>query len=278
MTSESESSGPTPSLADIHHIIAVASGKGGVGKSTVSVNLSLALSEAKKTVGLLDADIYGPNIPQMMGISKPLEKSPSGKIQPLVSHDVHLISIGFVTSRSEAIIYRGPLVGKMIKRFLDDTEWGELDYLVIDLPPGTGDASLTLAQSTALTGAVIVTTPQQVALSDVRKSITMFQKLRVPILGIVENMSYYVDPQSQSRSYIFGQGGGRALSDELALPFLGEIPLDPAVCAGGDAGNPIFLSHPESELADAFRQISNNMADRISQLARIDRPDTTISS
>ncbi|HIG47889.1 MAG TPA: ATP-binding protein, partial [candidate division Zixibacteria bacterium] len=241
-------------------------------------NLSLALSQEKKTVGLLDADIYGPNIPQMMGISKSLEKSPSGKMQPLVSHDIRLISIGFVVGTSDAIIYRGPLVGKMIKRFLDDAEWGELDYLVIDLPPGTGDASLTLAQSTALTGVVIVTTPQQVALADVRKSINMFQRLRVPILGIVENMSYYVDPQSQSRSYIFGQGGGHALSDELDLPFLGEIPLDPAVCAGGDAGKPIFLSHPESALAEVFRQISHNLTDRISQLARMDKSDITISS
>ena len=277
MTTKSELSESTPSLVDIHHVIAVASGKGGVGKSTVSVNLSLALSQAKKTVGLLDADIYGPNVPQMMGVNQPLEKSPSGKIQPIVRHDIRLISIGFVAGRSEAIIYRGPLVGKMIKRFLDDTEWGELDYLVIDLPPGTGDASLTLAQSTALTGVVIVTTPQQVALADVRKSISMFQRLRVPILGIVENMSYYIDPQSQSRSYIFGQGGGRALSDELTLPFLGEIPLDPAVCAGGDAGEPVFLSHPKSELAEAFRQIGHNMSDRITQFAQKAITDTTIS-
>ncbi|MDP6051420.1 MAG: Mrp/NBP35 family ATP-binding protein [Candidatus Latescibacteria bacterium] len=277
MTAESETSRPEPSLSGVQHIIAVASGKGGVGKSTISVNLSLALSQEKKTVGLLDADIYGPNIPQMMGISKSLEKSPSGKMQPLVSHDIRLISIGFVVGTSDAIIYRGPLVGKMIKRFLDDAEWGELDYLVIDLPPGTGDASLTLAQSTALTGVVIVTTPQQVALADVRKSISMFQRLRVPILGIVENMSYYVDPQSQSRSYIFGQGGGHALSDELDLPFLGEIPLDPAVCAGGDAGKPIFLSHPESAMAEVFRQISHNITDRISQLARMDKSDITIS-
>lgn len=246
----------------------MASGKGGVGKSTVSVNLSLALSGAGHTVGLLDGDIYGPNIPQMMGISRPLEKSPTGKIQPLIHHDIRLVSIGFVTGVSDAVMYRGPLVGKMIKRFLDDTDWGPLDYLVVDLPPGTGDASLTLAQSTALTGAVVVTTPQQVALADVRKSITMFQKLRVPILGLVENMSCFVDPQTQERSYIFGQGGGRALSEELSLPFLGEIPLDPGVCAGGDAGEPIFLSHPDSAPAKAIGDISRNLLDQINRSAR----------
>ncbi len=253
-----ESENPRATLTGIRHVIAVASGKGGVGKSTVSVNLALALAEARHAVGLLDADVYGPNVPQMMGVTGSLEKDPSGRIQPIIQHGIRLVSVGFVVGPSDAVIYRGPLVGKMVKGFLGNVSWGELDYLVVDLPPGTGDAALTLAQSTELTGAVIVTTPQQVALSDVRKSISMFQRLRVPVLGIVENMSYFVNPgadERAGRTYIFGRGGGRALSDELDLPFLGEIPLSPDVCAGGDAGEPIYLDPASTVEAAAFNGI-----------------------
>ena len=254
-TLAAESETPRVLLTGIRHVIAVASGKGGVGKSTVSVNLALALADAGHSAGLLDADVYGPNVPQMMGVTGSLEKDPSGRIQPIVRHGIRLVSVGFVAGRSDAVIYRGPLVGKMVKSFLGNVAWGELDYLVVDLPPGTGDAALTLAQSTELTGAVIVTTPQQVALSDVRKSITMFQRLRVPVLGIVENMSYYVNAGTGERVHIFGQGGGCALSDELGLPFLGEIPLSPAVCAGGDAGEPIFLDSASTVEKAAFKNI-----------------------
>ena len=250
-----ETENPRASLTGIRHVIAVASGKGGVGKSTVSVNLSLALAEAGHAVGLLDADIYGPNVPQMMGVSGSLEKDPSGSIKPIVKHGIRLVSVGFVAGPSDAVIYRGPLVGKMVKSFLGNVSWGELDYLVVDLPPGTGDASLTLAQSVELTGAVIVTTPQQVALSDVRKAIAMFQRLRVPVLGIVENMSYFLNAATGERTHIFGRGGGVALSDELGLPFLGEIPLSPAVCAGGDAGEPIFLDHGNAVETEAFKGV-----------------------
>ena len=246
---------PRDALTGIRHVIAVASGKGGVGKSTVSVNLSLALAEAGHAVGLLDADIYGPNVPQMMGVSGSLEKDPSGSIQPVVKHGIRLVSVGFVAGPSDAVIYRGPLVGKMVKSFLGNVSWGELDYLVVDLPPGTGDASLTLSQSVELTGAVIVTTPQQVALSDVRKAISMFQRLRVPVLGIVENMSYFLNAATGERTHIFGRGGGVALSDELGLPFLGEIPLSPAVCAGGDAGEPIFLESGNAVETAAFKDV-----------------------
>ena len=265
MAAESETQ--QKSLTGIRHVIAVASGKGGVGKSTVSVNLALALAEAQQSVGLLDADVYGPNVPQMMGVTGSLEKDPSGSIQPIIQHGIRLVSVGFVAGPSDAVIYRGPLVGKMVKGFLGNVAWGKLDYLLVDLPPGTGDAALTLVQSTELTGAVIVTTPQQVALLDVRKSITMFQRLRVPVLGIVENMSFYINDGSGDRTrrtYIFGQGGGRALSDELGLPFLGEIPLSPAVCAGGDAGVPIFLDPARTEEMAAFRSI------RASVLAEIE--------
>ncbi len=250
-----ESENPRTLLTGVRHVIAIASGKGGVGKSTVSVNLALALADADHATGLLDADVYGPNVPQMMGVGGSLEKDPSGSIQPVIRHGVRLVSVGFVAAPSEAVIYRGPLVGKMVKGFLGNVAWGALDYLVVDLPPGTGDAALTLAQSVELTGAVIVTTPQQVALSDVRKSITMFQRLRVPVLGIVENMSYYVDAGTGDRTYIFGRGGGVSLSDELGLPFLGEIPLSPAVCAGGDAGEPIFLDPAGSVETAAFNHI-----------------------
>jgi ATP-binding protein involved in chromosome partitioning len=265
-----ESETQQKSLTGIRHVIAVASGKGGVGKSTVSVNLALALAEAQQSVGLLDADVYGPNVPQMMGVTGSLEKDPSGRIQPIIQHGIRLVSVGFVAGPSDAVIYRGPLVGKMVKGFLGNVAWGELDYLVVDLPPGTGDAALTLVQSTELTGAVIVTTPQQVALSDVRKSITMFQRLRVPVLGIVENMSFYINDGSgdrTDRTYIFGQGGGRALSDELGLPFLGEIPLSPAVCAGGDAGVPIFLDPARTEEMAAFRSIRASVVAEIESQA-----------
>lgn len=249
-------------ITESQTLIAVASGKGGVGKSTVSVNLAVALAETGATVGLLDGDIYGPSIPQMMGIQQPLKRSADGRIIPPVRYGIRLVSVGFIANESDAIIYRGPLVGKMIKRFLGDVDWGDIDYLVIDLPPGTGDASLTLAQAVALSGTVVVTTPQQVALSDVRKCITMFNRLNVPILGIVENMSYFISPQSGERTEIFGHGGGRAASEELDIPFLGEIPLDPRVCLGGDEGRPISVTDPDSDLARTFKQIAESVAER----------------
>jgi ATP-binding protein involved in chromosome partitioning len=273
MPSESLHSSETSSHAPARHIVAVASGKGGVGKSTVSVSLATALAGRGALVGLLDADIYGPNIPQMMGARNRLEKSPSGKIQPIVQHGVRLVSVGFVTDEATAIIYRGPLVGKMVKRFLDDVEWGSLDYLIIDLPPGTGDASLTLAQSVALTGVVIVTTPQSVALSDARKSLVMFQRLRVPTLGIVENMSYYTAPGSETPVHIFGKGGGEALSKEYDAPFLGAIPLDPVICAGGDAGAPLPVFSPDSQLSRIIRSITDRLMLRIEEEEARPEPD-----
>lgn len=244
----------------IRRIVAVASGKGGVGKSTVSVNLAVALAASGLSVGLLDGDVYGPNIPQMMGVSGPLTRSATGKIAPAERYGVRLVSVGFIAGESDAIIYRGPLVGKMIKRFLSDVAWGDLDYLIVDLPPGTGDASLTLAQTVPLTGAVIVTTPQQVALADVRKCIAMFVRLKVPILGVVENMSYFVAPGSGERVEIFGHGGGRMMSEERDVPFLGEIPLAPTICAGGDAGQPVLAGQPDSELAGIFRGMAAAVA------------------
>lgn len=243
-------------------LIAVASGKGGVGKSTVSVNLAASMAAKGFAVGLLDADIYGPSIPQMMGVQGPLEQTDRGLIKPLVSHGVRLVSVGFISGQSDAIIYRGPLVGKMIKRFIGEVDWGELDYLFIDLPPGTGDASLTLAQAVPLSGAVIVTTPQQVALSDVRRCITMFRRLKVPILGIVENMSYFVAPGSDERTYIFGIGGGRLAAEELELDFLGDIPIDPSVCAAGDSGHPVVIGDVETSASRSFGALAEHIAEK----------------
>lgn len=261
-----------PADPPVRRIVAIASGKGGVGKSTVSVNTALALAQTGLRTGLLDADIYGPNIPQMMGVRQPLKRSISGKIEPPERFGVKMVSVGFIAGDTDAVIYRGPLVGKMIKRFLADVEWGDLDYLLVDLPPGTGDAALTLAQSVALTGAVMVTTPQQVALSDVRKAITMFRRLNVPLLGIVENMSYYTEEGTEKRIRIFGDGGGKTLSTEENIPFLGEIPLDPRVCAGGDAGEPAVVAYPGSALAEGFRQIAAAVAEQADRVERTTPP------
>src|SRR5687768_10412140 len=215
----------------VKHIIAVSSGKGGVGKSTVSVNLAVALGLRGAKVGLLDADIYGPNIPMMMGVEKTPEQQ-DGKITPAESHGVKLISMGFFVPEDQAVVWRGPMVHTAIQQLFRDVLWGELDYLLIDLPPGTGDAQLTLTQLVSLSGAVTVTTPQEVALHDVRKGMMMFQKVNVPLLGIVENMSFYVCGHCGERTEIFSHGGGERAAEKLGIPFLGRIPIDPAIRLG----------------------------------------------
>ncbi len=251
---------PTPQdrenlIPGVKHVIAVSSGKGGVGKSTVSVNLAVALSLAGAKVGLLDADIYGPNIPMMMGVEKPPEQK-DGKIAPAVSHGVKLISMGFFVPAETAVVWRGPMVHTAIQQLFRDVLWGELDYLLIDLPPGTGDAQLTLSQLVPLSGAVTVTTPQEVALHDVRKGMMMFQKVNVPLLGIIENMSYFVCGHCGHRTDIFSHGGGERAAEKLGVPFLGGIPIDPEICEGGDIGRPIAVANPDSPQARAFRQIA----------------------
>jgi ATP-binding protein involved in chromosome partitioning len=254
-------------IPGVKYVIAVSSGKGGVGKSTVSVNLSVALALTGAKVGLLDADIYGPNIPMMMGVTKPPEQK-DGKIVPAESHGVKLISMGFFVPEDTAVVWRGPMVHTAIQQLFRDVLWGELDYLLIDLPPGTGDAQLTLTQLVPLTGAVTVTTPQEVALHDVRKGMTMFQKVNVPLLGIVENMSYFLCGHCGERTEIFSHGGGERAAAKLGIPFLGRVPIDPAIRAGGDSGVPIVVANPASPQSVAFREIAQKIIAEVTGTAK----------
>ena len=246
-------------IPGVKHVVAISSGKGGVGKSTVSVNLAVALALTGAKVGLLDADIYGPNIPMMMGVEKAPEQQ-DGKIAPAESHGVKLISMGFFVPEDTAVVWRGPMVHTAIQQLFRDVLWGDLDYLLIDLPPGTGDAQLTLTQLVSLSGAVTVTTPQEVALHDVRKGMMMFQKVNVPLLGIVENMSFFLCGHCGERTEIFSHGGGERAAEKLGIPFLGRVPIDPAIRAGGDTGNPIVVAKPDSPQAQAFREIAAKLA------------------
>jgi ATP-binding protein involved in chromosome partitioning len=246
----------------IKHSIAIASGKGGVGKSTVSVNLAVALAQTGAVTGLLDADVYGPSIPMMTGVHR-MPRSDGHKIFPLEAHGVRLMSLGFLMPDGAPTVWRGPLVAGAVQQLLRDVEWGALDYLLIDLPPGTGDAQLTLAQSMPLSGAVIVATPQDVAMQIATKALAMFRELKVPILGIIENMSQFVCPHCGTVSPIFRRGGGRRASASLGVPFLGEIPLDPLVCQASDRGEPIPTMHPRSAVAEALRGVAESMVQRI---------------
>lgn len=254
-------------LPGVKNTLAVASGKGGVGKSTVAVNIALALAKLGAKVGLIDADIYGPSIPLMLGINeKPrvFQDVQTAKMLPLENYGIKVISIGFLIEDDAPVIWRGPMASGAIKQFMSDVHWDELDYLIFDLPPGTGDIQLTLVQTIPLTGAVVVTTPQDVSLIDVKKAIRMFQRVNVPILGIVENMSYFIAPDTNKKYDIFGSGGGRKLADELSLTLLGAIPINPNIRIGGDEGKPIVFSEPESEEAVRIFEISKNMAAQIS--------------
>ncbi len=255
-------------IPGVKNIVAVGSGKGGVGKSTVAVNLALALAQTGARVGLLDADIYGPNVPLMMGaVGKP-ESSPSGKIEPIRTYNVDMISIAFfLPDDNSPVIWRGPMLTKLLTQFIYDVEWGELDYLIMDMPPGTGDVQLTVAQSLPLTGAVIVSTPQDVALMDAKRALAMFQKLNVPVLGIVENMTTFICPNCQHETPIFGHGGAATAAHDLDVPFLGELPLTLEVRIGSDTGKPITVDQPQSAPAAAFRAVAKNLAAQISILA-----------
>lgn len=252
-------------LPGVKHIIAVASGKGGVGKSTVSANLSVALAQTGAKVGLMDADIYGPNIPMMMGVPNPPEKE-GDKIKPAEAHGVKIMSMGFFVPEETAIVWRGPMVHTAIQQFFRDVLWGDLDYLLVDLPPGTGDAQLSLSQIVPLTGVVTVTTPQEVALYDVRKGLMMFKKVNVPLLGVIENMSFFVCGHCGERTEIFSFAGGERAAQKFEIPFLGRIPLDPAIREGGDAGMPVVVSTPDSPLTLAFRGAAEALQTRVTEL------------
>ena len=251
-------------LPGVQYTLAVASGKGGVGKSTVAVNLGVALARDGARVGLMDADIYGPSIPLMMGVDEQPRLDPEGrKIVPFERHGLRFMSLGFLVDRRSAVIWRGPMVMKAIEQLLRDVAWGELDYLVVDMPPGTGDAQLTLCQKVKLSGAVIVTTPQDVALADAIKGVAMFRKVGVPLLGMVENMSYFACPHCSERTDVFGHGGGRAEAAKLEVPFLGEVPLHPSIRDSGDSGRPIAASAPDSEPARPFVEISRKVRESL---------------
>ncbi len=252
-------------LPGVKHIIAVASGKGGVGKSTVSANVAVALAQTGAKVGLMDADIYGPNIPMMMGVPEPPEKE-GDKIKPAEAHGVKIMSMGFFVPEETAIVWRGPMVHTAIQQFFRDVLWGDLDYLLVDLPPGTGDAQLSLSQIVPLTGVVTVTTPQEVALYDVRKGLMMFKKVNVPLLGVIENMSFFVCGHCGERTEIFSFAGGERAAQKFEIPFLGRIPLDPAIREGGDAGMPVVASTPDSPLTLAFQGAAQALQTRVKEL------------
>lgn len=243
----------------VRHIIAVASGKGGVGKSTVSVNLACALKHQGARVGLLDCDIYGPSIPLMMGCQDKPEVTSDEMLIPVPSHGIRLMSMGFLLEGDTPVIWRGPMIQKTIQQFIGQVAWGELDYLLVDLPPGTGDAQLSLCQTVPLSGGVIVTTPQEASVGVVRKGMAMFEKVHVPILGMVENMSYFTAPGGE-RIEIFGHGGGRAEAERKGIPFLGEVPIYTSIREGGDKGLPVVAADPTSEPALAFLEIAANLA------------------
>ncbi len=250
-------------LPGVRNTIAVASGKGGVGKSTVAVNLAVALAKDGAKVGLVDADIYGPSIPLMMGLSgRPLVKNQ--RLQPMENWGVKVMSIGFLVDPMQAVIWRGPMASGAIKQFMTDVDWGELDYLIFDLPPGTGDIQLTLVQTIPLTGSLIVTTPQDISLADARKGFVMFQKVNVPIFGIVENMSYYICSHCGEREEIFDNGGGRRAAEELGVPFLGEIPIFTSIRQSGDAGKPIVVDERYKVQGEFIQQIARNLAAQVS--------------
>jgi ATP-binding protein involved in chromosome partitioning len=273
-------------IPDVKNIIAVASGKGGVGKTTIAVNLAIALARSGAKVGLLDADVYGPSVPLMLGAEE-VPQVLKNKIQPPIVEGIKVISMGFFYEQSQqAGIYRGPIVSGIVKQFLTDVEWGSLDYLIIDLPPGTGDAPLTMAQTIPITGIIIVTTPQDIAMNVAVKALGMFSKLNVPIVGVIENMSYFQCPHCSEQINIFGRGGGQKISEKFDIPFLGEVPLFPQIMEGSDKGKPVLLSDPDSVQANALRKMAKFTAGRISVIAAglnssekaTDEPSSALSS
>jgi ATP-binding protein involved in chromosome partitioning len=267
---------PPPKLPidGVRNIIAVGSGKGGVGKTTVSVNLAIALKSLGRRVGLLDADVYGPNVPLMMGVNEP-PRAAGDRILPLESYGVKLMSMGFINPGDKPLVWRGPMLHSAMQQFLRNVDWGDLDYLVIDLPPGTGDVALSLAQTVPITGAIVVTTPSGVSLEDARKAVNMFHQVRIPLLGLIENMSYLIAPQSGERIDVFGQGGGKSTASRMNIPFLGELALDPEVRVGGDNGKPITTRASGDAHAAPFRALAETVEARCRE-AQVAAPSITI--
>lgn len=251
-------------IPGVRNVVAVSAGKGGVGKTTLSVNVAIALHQAGARVGLLDADVYGPNVPIMLGLHQQ-PQAIDKRIQPLQAYGIAVMSIGLILGPDQPVMWRGPMLSGALRQFLYDVDWGELDYLVVDLPPGTGDAQLSLAQAIPLTGAVIVTQPQDVSIADVSRGIRMFGQLRVPVLGVVENMSGFVCPHCGHHTEVFGSGGGEELAERYHLPFLGRIPLDPRIRLGGGEGRPIMIAAPESEVGRVFREVAAHIAAEVSK-------------
>jgi ATP-binding protein involved in chromosome partitioning len=248
----------------VRNIIAVSSGKGGVGKSTVAVNIAVSLASNGARVGLMDADVYGPNVPLMMGAADARPEVDNNKLLPLEAFGVKLMSMAVLKPGDEPMIVRGPILHGLVRQFLQDVRWGELDYLIVDMPPGTGDVQLSLAQLVPVQGAVLVTTPQEVALADVRRALRMFETVAVPVLGVVENMSYFIAPDTGVRYNIFGEGGGQKLAEQYGVPFLGSVPLGIEVREGGDRGIPVVISNPDSPQARAFRSVAEEVARQVS--------------
>ncbi len=262
-------------IPEVRSVVAVASGKGGVGKSTVAANLAISLQRLGYSVGLLDADIYGPSVPLMFGINE-RPRVIENRLQTFEKYGIRVMSLGFLLDSDTPVIWRGPMVMRALEQMLGDVDWGPLDYLIIDLPPGTGDAQLTLTQKIPMSGAVVVTTPQDVALIDARKGFHMFKKVNVPVVGFVENMSYFVCPHCQQTTNVFKNGGGEKAAAELGSPFLGSIPLDPAIALGGDAGEPIVVSQGEGPHVDSFRRIAEAVVAEVTRNAAA-RPTLSIS-
>ena len=266
---------PKLPIPGVKYLIAVGSGKGGVGKTTVSVNLAIALASQGLKVGILDADVYGPNVPLMMG-TRENPHSIGERIQPLSNHGVRLMSMGFLSPGDKPLVWRGPMLHSVIQQFLRSVDWGELDYLIIDLPPGTGDVQISLMQTAPITGAVVVTTPSEVSLEDARKAINMFHQVRVPVLGVVENMSYLIAPGSGERIDVFGMGGGQKMAQTMGVPFLGELALDPAVRMAGDRGAPIALKGKDDAEGKGFHALADALQARLSKSGMPKAPTMTM--
>ncbi|HJY81458.1 MAG TPA: Mrp/NBP35 family ATP-binding protein [Candidatus Binatia bacterium] len=257
-----------PELPGVQYVVAVASGKGGVGKSTVAVNLALALSAIGQRVGVLDADVYGPSVPLMLGIQERPRSTEDKRLIPITKYDLKVMSMGFLVPEGHAVVWRGPMIDKLLTEFIKNVEWGELDVLVVDLPPGTGDAQLTMVQKTPLSGGVIVTTPQDVALLDVRRGVKMFEEVHVPVLGVIENMSYHICSRCGHRAEIFSHGGGARMAEQFKVPFLGEIPLVKEIRTDGDNGTPLLVANPTHPQSQAFLRIAEQVVMRLEEKAR----------